>query len=267
MGIYSTVKGNGFKSLSGTSMATPVVTCVAALVVSKFGGEGFTPYDVTYRLQHGVKPVYDQNPEYRGKLGAGCVNALRALQIEPGEVNYPPVVTCDKELKETGIYYYGDKGEYEFTISERDGEEMTYTVDDPSGAVTHSRNDDKIVLSLNNRNCKAGDQVITLTVTDASAEALSTVVKIPVKLLPEPLKETEIESCVVDKLTVRASMTFSGAVKVELYDASGNLVLRDNMTISLKDPGELDLSGVDGGNYVLKLTCNNKTITKNIIKL
>ena len=31
--------------------------------------------------------------------------------------------------------------------------------------------------------------------------------------------------------------------------------------------GELDLSKVDGGSYTLKLYCNNKTITKNIIKL
>ncbi|MDE5612564.1 MAG: S8 family serine peptidase [Odoribacter sp.] len=272
-GIYSLLNGenymynNSFGYLAGTSMATPVVTGVAALIVSKFGGEGsgLTPYDVTYRLQHGVKPVDEANPEYAGKLGAGCVNALRALQIGADEINYPPVVTCNKELKKTGIFYYGDRDEYEFTISERDGEEMTYTVDDPTGAVSHCRNGEKIVLVLNNRNCKAGDQVITLTVTDASD--LSTVVKIPVKLLPEPLKEVEIESSVVDKLTVRASMTFSGAVKVELYDASGNLVLQDKMTISLKEPGELDLSGVDGGNYVLKLTCNNKTITKNIIKL
>lgn len=270
-GIFSTLEAknwmynSSFGYQAGTSMATPVVAGVAALIVSKYGGPGFTPYDVEYRLLHGVKPVYEHNPGYEGKLGVGCVNALLALQITPEQVNYPPFVSYDKDFSQTGIYYYGDRDEYEFTIEERNGEEMTYMVDDPTGSVTHSRNGDKIVLSLNNRNCKAGDHVIVLTVTDGSN--LSTSVQIPVKLLPELFKEVEIETNVVDKLTVRASMTFSGAVKAELFDTSGNLVLRDNITISLGEPGILDLSGVDGGNYVLKLTCNNKTITKNIIKL
>lgn len=270
-GIFSTLEAknwnynSSFGYAAGTSMAAPVVAGVAALIVSKYGGPGFTPYDVEYRLLHGVKPMYEYNPGYEGKLGVGCVNALRALQITSEQVNYPPLVSYDKDFSETGIYRYGDQDEYEFVIEERNGEEMTYTVDDPAGAVTHSRNGDKIVLSLNNRNCKAGDHVIVLTVSDASN--LSTSVRIPVKLLPELLKDVEIEANVVDKLVVRASMTFSGAVKVELFDISGNLVLRDNMIISLSEPGVLDLSGVDGGNYVLKLTCNNKTITKNIIKL
>lgn len=270
-GIFSTLKNenwgyyNSFGYAPGTSMATPVVAGVAALVVSKYGGPGFTPYELIYRLLYGVKPVDEFNPEYKGKLGSGCVNALKALQITPDQVNYPPVVTCDKVIPELGIYNFGEKVEYVFSLKEPDGEEMTYTIDDPSGAVTHSRSGDLVTVTLNNRDCRAGDHVIVLKVTDASN--ISTSVRIPVKLLPEFLREVEIESSVIDKLVVRASMTFSGAVVAELFDMSGNLVFRENMKISLSEPGVLDLSRVDGGNYILKLTCNNKTVTKNIIKL
>ena len=63
------------------------------------------------------------------------------------------------------------------------------------------------------------------------------------------------------------SMTFSGEMRACLYDVSGNLVLDRKVTASLHKAGELDLSKVDGGSYTLKLSCNNKTITKNIIKL
>lgn len=41
-GIYSTVTGGGYRNMSGTSMACPHVSGVAALIVSMCGGQGFT---------------------------------------------------------------------------------------------------------------------------------------------------------------------------------------------------------------------------------
>lgn len=40
--VYSTISNNGYGSMQGTSMACPHVSGVAALIVSYFGGEGFT---------------------------------------------------------------------------------------------------------------------------------------------------------------------------------------------------------------------------------
>ncbi len=48
--IYSTVPGNQYKSMNGTSMACPHVSGVAALVVSYFGGPGFTNEMLEERL-------------------------------------------------------------------------------------------------------------------------------------------------------------------------------------------------------------------------
>ncbi len=41
-GIYSTIPGNAYDYMNGTSMACPHVSGVAALIVSQFGGVGFT---------------------------------------------------------------------------------------------------------------------------------------------------------------------------------------------------------------------------------
>lgn len=267
--VVSTVSRNEYGSMVGTSQAAPVAAGVAALIVSKFGGKdsGLEPYDVEFRLLRGAnRDIYDFNPEYVGKLGAGYVNAEQALSDEA--VNYPPEIRCERDLSKQMIVGYGESEVLEFTVSDRESasDELDYEVEDGSGAVSHAKAGDRITLTVSNtKACKPGDYCIKLKVTDQGG--VSSERSFPLKLHPEFLKEPEVQSCVTDELLIRAGMTFSGRMKAEFYDAAGRLVYTQEVEASLSRPGKVDCSGLAGGVYTLKLTCNNKTITRNIIKL
>ncbi len=77
---------------SGTSMACPHVSGVAALIVSKYGGQGVTPDFVRLRLEASAKPIELSNPALTAGLGAGRLNAFEALQ--PPD-NQPPSPVTD----------------------------------------------------------------------------------------------------------------------------------------------------------------------------
>lgn len=74
-GILSTVPGNSYRSLSGTSMATPHVAGAAALLLAK--SSGLTPLDLKNYLMNSV----DKLPAFKDiTVSGGRLNVYTALQ-------------------------------------------------------------------------------------------------------------------------------------------------------------------------------------------
>ena len=91
--IYSTIyepeKKSSFRKLSGTSMASPMVVGVAALLLSKY--PKLTPYQVEYILEHTAQDLGDSGFDI--KYGNGLINPVAALNFDtkklPSIVNKP----------------------------------------------------------------------------------------------------------------------------------------------------------------------------------
>lgn len=73
--IYSTLPNARYDFLSGTSMAAPHVTGVAALVLSRH--PDLNPAQLSDILRNAVDPIRTDHP-----LGTGRLNALKAVQVE-----------------------------------------------------------------------------------------------------------------------------------------------------------------------------------------
>lgn len=77
VGIYSTVPLNGYSLKSGTSMAFPLVSGLAALMLAK--DPSLSPDNLESCLKSSCDDISIQNPLYNGIVGAGGINALTTL--------------------------------------------------------------------------------------------------------------------------------------------------------------------------------------------
>lgn len=75
--IYSTLPGNKYGISQGTSMACPHVSGVAALLVSYFGGPGFTPVKLREMMESSLTDISSYAPYIY--IGKGLLNAEGAF--------------------------------------------------------------------------------------------------------------------------------------------------------------------------------------------
>lgn len=81
-GVLSTLPNGTYGYMTGTSMACPHVSGIAALAVSKYGGSTFTNEELKTRILTGYLNIDDLNPDYIGLLGVGVIDAGKVLDVD-----------------------------------------------------------------------------------------------------------------------------------------------------------------------------------------
>ncbi len=90
--VNSTWPGSFYMTLTGTSMASPIVAGAAGIVKNHF--PSYTGLQVAERLKVTADDIYLANPTYLNKLGSGRINLYRAL-TDPAT---PSVVMTSKAV-------------------------------------------------------------------------------------------------------------------------------------------------------------------------
>lgn len=81
--VLSTIPGNKYGKMQGTSMACPHVSGVAALALARHGGDGYTPTALRKQLEDNVTDISSFNTGY--ELGKGLVNAYKTMGASGGK--------------------------------------------------------------------------------------------------------------------------------------------------------------------------------------
>jgi serine protease len=72
--ILATVPNNRYQSMDGTSMAAPIVSAIAAMVIAKF--PELTPMQVGEHIKASATNIDEDNPGFEGLLGRGRIDAF-----------------------------------------------------------------------------------------------------------------------------------------------------------------------------------------------
>jgi gliding motility-associated-like protein len=164
--LSTTTTGYGW--MQGTSMACPHVSGVAALVLSHFGSETYTPAMLRDRLILSANPLPDDNfPYLEGKMGTGLIDASKAVApfIHATGVNLPPIAEGYVNRATTIAATLIPDNATDYRITWSSSHPAVATIDATKGIIT---------------GVSAGTTTITATTNDGGHTATSILTVVPV---------------------------------------------------------------------------------------
>jgi subtilisin family serine protease len=155
--VLSTLPGNKYGHLQGTSMACPHVSGIAALVVSEFGGVNFTNEDLKNRILTATKDIDQYNENYVGKLGKGYIDTYLALKSDE---KIAPNAIADLNL--TGIAQDFANLKWTVPADTDDVEPVGFEIAYSETAITDENFSDATVSTLENNNIAGTETTIEI---------------------------------------------------------------------------------------------------------
>lgn len=162
--ILSTTLTSTYGNLSGTSMASPMVAGLLGLM--QFLNPGMPDADLIQCMYSSADDLSTVNPSFSGQLGAGRINAAKAMECVSGSLNRAPIAdfaASNTSIVQGGNVVFTDQSSYTPTSWQwtfTGGSPATFNGKTPPAIIYNATGQYTVSLKVTNGN---GENTITRT--------------------------------------------------------------------------------------------------------
>lgn len=252
VGITSTVPDGKYGKLRGTSMACPHVTGTAALLVSYFGGPGFTCDDLRKRLLGGA------DPRIPARQVGPLVNAYGSFTYDKNE---PPQAVGDAPRIRLEAPGAASTLDLNGVFTDPNGDVLSFSVRNGSADVLHTQLKDGL---LTVTGIAYGAGTVELTATDPFGAACSLSLPVLVRKAGEEIDLAPADG-VTRLLTVRTGWDVLPS-RIRILGGTGACLYDGTDEVGAFQPKVIDLGGLAPGRYQLLVDWEGVSCRKSFVK-